>query len=222
MKNLKRVYLFLLTAGLILLVCGCIAKAQGFGITENDFKGMLEFASQVSLKEGLVKTDSAGFYIPVEITEDQAQSLYDKYYNDYLDLYAFNSRDAYLGALYSSLSGIGLGLLESHAFGYKYPGLDQDGWLQNYLTMYTGGDYLIKFYHPNKVGRGMNDIFDRRAYVKWTKFFGSKWYWTYIVHFMLKNSVASIYRGWAKYDKPFYYYEIDVDFDWIVWRLVGD
>lgn len=191
-------------------------------INKEDFKNLFGFVNEVTIKENLLQKDSAGYFYTPLLTQDQTDALFDKYYPEYIDLFAFERKDALLGALYSSISGIGLGLLESHAFGYQYPGLDKDGWLHEYLTMKTGGDQLIKLWHPNKVGRGMNDIFDRQAYKKWEKFFGKKWYLTYIVHFMVKNSVASIYRGWAKYDKPFFYYDLEIDYDWLIYRLFGE
>lgn len=189
-------------------------------ITYNEFKKLLGIIGEMSIVEGLVQQDSNGVWYSSMKTEAELQALYQMYADKYIEVYSGQSKDIYYGSGWSAMSGIGLGMLESHAFGYQYPSLNQDGWLQNWLTMDTSGDQLIKVWHPNKLGREINDVFDRLAYERLETYYG-KWYWAYLHHFVVKNTTSTMYRGWAKYGKPFYYFYIEFDLDWFLYRVFG-
>ncbi len=185
-----------------------------------EWKESVGIISEMLIKEGMLDKDSNGVWYSNIKTPEQLEALYKMYASQYVEIYSRETKDIVLGSAYSLASGFGLGMLESHAFGYRYPTLNSDGWLQNYLTMNTSGDQLIKVWHPNKIGRELNDVFDRLAYQDLEKYYG-KWYWAYIHHFVVKNTMATIYRGWAKYGKPFYYFAVEFDLSWFVGKAFG-
>lgn len=189
-------------------------------MSQREWKENVGIISEMLISEGMLGQDSNGVWYSNIKTPLELEALYEKYKLVYNDVHDYNSRDIILGSVYSTVSGIGLGMLESHAFGYTYPDLDSDGWLQNYLTMNTSGDQFFKFHHPNKIGRELNDVFDRLAYKDLEKFYGS-WLIAYAHHFVVKNTMATVYRGWAKYGKPFYYFSVEFDLSWFVERAFG-
>lgn len=189
-------------------------------MTYGEWKEHIGIISEVLIKEQMLERDSAGvWYSPVK-TEEELMATYNMYVETYRELKSYETEDVILGSSYSLMSGLGLGLLESHSFGYRYPDLSDGNWFKDWATMNTAGDQLFKLHHPNKVGREINDVFDRLAYQELETFYG-KWYWAYIHHFVVKNTMATIYRGWAKYGKPFYYFSIEFDIDWFIHRVFG-
>ena len=164
---------------------------------------MLEQTTTVSI-------DSTGkryLDLTTEIDQDAWQQ---KFLEQLRNQNAWRTKDLLWGLSKSAVSGVGLGVLESHAFGYRYPHLKSGG-LKDYLTMNTAGDGVFtKFWHPNKIGRSFNDIFDRSAYLQLKTYFNGKWYWAYACHFTIKNIVSTLVRDWAKYGDAFYSFQIDL------------
>jgi len=189
-------------------------------MTLREWKESIGIISEMLIKEGMLDKDTAGIWYSNIKTPLELEALYEQYKYEYNERHMYETKDILLGSSYSLVSGFGLGILESHAFGYTYPTLKQDEWLQDWLTMNTSGDQFFKFHHPNKVGRELNDVFDRLAYQDLEKYYG-KWYWAYIHHFVVKNTMATVYRGWAKYGKPFYYFAVEFDLSWIAYRVFG-
>lgn len=185
-----------------------------------EWKESIGIISEMLIKEGMLEKDSCGVWYSNIKTPAELEALYQKYNEQYNRVFEHETPDILYGTAWSVTSGLGLGLLESHSFGYKYPDLSEGNWYKEWATMNTSGDQLFKLQHPNKVGRELNDVFDRLAYQRLEKFYG-KWYWAYIHHFVAKNTMATIYRGWAKYGKPFYYFSVEFDLSWMLYRVFG-
>lgn len=205
---------------LILVVLTSWLNMYSQTMTLREWKESIGIISEMLIKEGMMDKDSNGIWYSHIKTPLELQALYEQYTNKYNEQHEYETKDILYGSGYSLVSGFGLGILESSEFGYTYPTLKQNGWLQNWLTMDTAGDQFFKFHQPNKIGKELNDVFDRLAYQDLEKYYG-KWYWAYIHHFVVKNTMATIYHGWAKYGKPFYYLAVEFDLSWILYRAFG-
>lgn len=180
-------------------------------LSKQEFKNLIGVTGQFLIQENLIAVDSNGyFYSKI----GDMNLLYAKFMVKYNAIFSHHSEDLYYGIGYAMVAGIGLGIQESHDFGYKYPGLG-DNFIKRWLTMNTSGDQVIKIWHPNKVGREIDNLFDQDSYYRLKKYFGGGFILPYIVHFLAKNTIASIYRSWAKYDKPFN--DFRLDFSWGFW-----
>lgn len=181
-------------------------------MSKSDLKEVIGTVSYLMIKEGLISADSNGVLYSKLKSKIEIEQFCEKVRITFVEASQYHTRDLLIGMGESSLSGIGLGMLESHAFGYRYPHLGP-GALRDYLLMNQAGDAVFtKFWHSAKVGRSLNDIFDRAGYNRLRKFYGDKWFWAYLTHFVVKNTTATFYRDWAKYGDLTYSYQIDLWF----------
>lgn len=137
----------------------------------------------------------------------------DMIYERYLDLVSYKPNDLLQGIGYSALSGVGLGAVESSEFGYT-----KSGWLPTFLKNWynssprCGGEPMYQLFGWQEVWREVDYASDRAAYESLKLFFGGKWYYALIVHWLVKNTFATVVRDKFKYDQYLYSFKLDLLF----------
>ena len=115
----------------------------------------------------------------------------------------------------SVVSGLGLGAVEAHNYGYKWNGLDEDNWFRKWATKNTGGDVWIKFGDFDKAGRTLYMAGDRYGWNKWIRFYEGNWVFALASHWIVQNTIAAGVRNFAKHGSPVWF---DID----LFRFFGE
>ena len=96
-----------------------------------------------------------------------------------------------------------MGAYQSRTANYKYsvwlPQFFQEWWKIKPNTDLVMG----KSFSWQKVFKEIDYIFDRKGYENFNRFFGGKWYYTYITHTFIKNLSAALVRHKFKYGRVF-------------------
>jgi hypothetical protein len=134
-------------------------------------------------------------------------------YQKYLDMVSYKPNDLLTGIGYSALSGVGLGAVESSEFGYQ-----KSAWLPKILKNWfdssprIGGQPMYQIFGWQEVWREVDYASDRAAYESFKLFFGGKWYYALLVHWLVKNTFATVVRDKFKYDNYLYSFKLDLLF----------
>lgn len=142
----------------------------------------------------------------VPVTED-----WNVIYNRYLDLVSYQPHDFFNGIAYSALSGIGEGAVESKEFNYKH-----SGWLPASLRNWFNsspvnfGNPSYKLFGWQEFWREVDYASDREAYSTLKIFFKGKWYLAFPVHWIIKNTFATIIRDKFRYDNFLFSFQFDL------------
>jgi hypothetical protein len=137
----------------------------------------------------------------------------DVIYERYLNLVSYKPNELLEGLGYSALSGIGLGSVESSEYGYQ-----KSGWLPVFLKDWYNnsprgdGAPMYQLFGWQEVWREVDYASDRAAYESLKLFFGGKWYYAMLVHWVIKNTFATIVRDKFKYDQYLYSFKFDLLF----------
>lgn len=131
-------------------------------------------------------------------------------YNLYVEKNSYQTSDLLKGIGYSILSGTSLGIFESNAFGYKYPHLS-GGWLKDYLTWNTPTDKVFgKIFYPQKISREALSLTTRAALNLLKKYFKGNLFFAYPCWWVLHNTIATVYRDWAKHGDASYSFDFNL------------
>jgi len=134
-------------------------------------------------------------------------------YERYLNMVSYKPNDLLQGIGYSALSGVSLGAVESSEFGYT-----KSGWLPSFLkdwynnSPHSGGEPMYQIFGWQEVWREIDYASDRAAYESLKLFFGGKWYFALLAHWLVKNTFATVVRDKFKYDKFTYSFKLDLLF----------
>lgn len=121
----------------------------------------------------------------------------------YLDKISYNHTDLLTGIFTSSLSGISMGAYQSRTANYQYSDL-LPKFVQQWWVIKPNNDMVLgKAASWQKVFREIDYIYDRKAFENLSRFFGGKWYYSYITHAFIKNLSAALIRHKFKYGRFF-------------------
>ena len=134
----------------------------------------------------------------------------DMIYENYLNLVSYKPNDLLQGIGYSALSGVGEGAVESNEFGYT-----KSGWLPGFLKEWYDSspvnngnpDYQILGWQ--NVWREVDYASDREAYESLKLFFRGQWYYALALHWIIKNTFATIIRDKFKYNNFLFSFRFD-------------
>ncbi len=144
--------------------------------------------------------------------EDPAAEV-NNLYEKYLEVISYKPEDLLEGLGLSALSGVGLGAYESHTFGYT-----NTGWMPKFLqnwynsSPHVDGEPVYTLFSWPQVWREVDYASDRAAYEELKLFFKQKWYWALLVHWIVKNTVATMVRDKFKHDNFMYSFKLDLVF----------
>lgn len=164
---------------LILFICTSFTKAQ---LSREDVKEIL-----------LIE----------EYQTENLDKAADELHRKYLDKISYEQTDLLNGIFTSSLSGIGMGVYQSRTANYQY-----SNWLPQFIEQWWNikpqTDMVLgKSVSWQKVFKEIDYIFDRKGYENLNRFFGGKWYYSYITHAFIKNLSAALIRHKFKYGRFF-------------------
>jgi hypothetical protein len=136
--------------------------------------------------------------------ESKASGLYEAY----IDKTSFRQDDIPLNTLSSFGAGFMMAMHQSNTGLYKHtewlPGFMRNWYSQSLVDVKTEKDGVFaKTFTIQKVFRELDYYQDRLAYENWNRFFGSRFYFTFPVHWIIKNFSASIFKHRMKYGKFF-------------------
>jgi hypothetical protein len=132
-------------------------------------------------------------------------------YNKYLDLVSYKPDDLLQGFGYSALSGIGEGAVESNEFGYT-----KFGWLPGFLKKWYNsspdnfGNPNYKLFSWQQVWREVDYASDREAYESFKLFFRGNWFYALLLHYLIKNTFATVVRDKFKYNNYLFSFRFDL------------
>ncbi|MFH2031999.1 MAG: hypothetical protein ABIJ40_15490 [Bacteroidota bacterium] len=152
-------------------------------------------------------------------------------YNKLMNTISWDIEDLLIGLGYSFISGIGLGMTEAKAFGYKIPSIPDHTWFKKWYNKSSAGDGIFgKSLHFNKVFRTLDYSFDRRATLRFDRYvyYGEAWWKKgleylseYALIFVSKNLTATLTRDIAKYGYLHTFEGWSLDLDYLIYRLFG-
>ena len=132
-------------------------------------------------------------------------------YNRLLDIKSYKFNDFMYAAGMSALSGIGQGAYESDTF----DGYNDIDWMPGFLQKWFVNSKLplkesnYKLFNWQMIFRETDYICDRIAYEKLNVFFKNQWYWAYLVHWIIKNTFATIVRDTFLSNHPFQSFKLN-------------
>ena len=132
-------------------------------------------------------------------------------YERYLNLISYKPIDFIRGIGFSALSGIGEGAMESNEFGYT-----KSGWLPGFLkdwyisSPFNNGNPDYQIFGWQNIWREVDYASDREAYETLKLFFRGTWYYALLVHWMVKNTFATIVRDKFRYDNFLFSFQFDL------------
>jgi hypothetical protein len=137
-------------------------------------------------------------------------SQVDIIYERYLDFVSYQPNDLLHGIGYSALSGIGEGAVESNEFGYT-----NSGWLPVFLKRWYDdspgnfGNANYNLFGWQEIWREVDYASDRAAYQSLKLFFKGKWYYALVLHWLIKNTFATIIRDKFRYNNYLFSFRFD-------------
>lgn len=142
--------------------------------------------------------------------EKDIDAVAENLYRRWVEINSWQTDDLLTGIGLSSLSGLALGAHESYTFGYQHT-----GWLPGFMQHWYGwrvntDAVFVKSFTWQKTFREVDYITDRMAFGKLKKFFKQKWYFAYAVHWVVKNTFATLIRDKFKHDRFFYSFQLDL------------
>jgi hypothetical protein len=146
------------------------------------------------------------------LLDNQNPAKADTLYRIYLEKTAYKQPEMIEGILFSAISGTSLGFYESKSFGYK-----NDGWLpgavRDWYREVNNSEFLLgKAFTWQKIWREIDYITEIKGYLNWFKYFGNRWYLAYPVHWIIKNTFATIVRDKMKYNEAFHSFNLTLIF----------
>jgi hypothetical protein len=206
------IYFVLVVVSLILLFTSSSLPQQ---FTESDMKELFGITSELMITEKIIQVRIEGqdtIYAFRMLNETERDGLFELAKERFYESRSYKFENLASGVLFSVGSGISLGVFESNAFGYDYPKL-KDGAIKDYLTWNTPTDKVFgKIFYPQKVSRELLFINSRLAMNNLQKYFNGMWYVSYPVWWIVHNTVATIYRDWAKTGNASYSFDFSLIF----------
>jgi hypothetical protein len=148
----------------------------------------------------------------LELQGEVNESKVERLYSLYLEKTSCNTNDFFLAYGLSAFSGVCLGSYESKNYGYTHIGFLPQ-FLQDWYRVENNSDKVFgKSFTWQKVFRDLDYIADRQAYQYWIRFFGDKWYLSFMAHWIVKNTFATLIRSKLKYDTYFYDFKLNLIF----------
>jgi hypothetical protein len=130
-------------------------------------------------------------------------------YEKQITMNSYQTPDLLEGIGFSAASGVSLGAFESNAFNYTH-----DQWLPKFMQQWyewnLNTDMVLgKIFMWQKVWREVDYATDRAAYSRLKKYFAGKWFIAFPIHWIVKNTFATMIRDKMKHDRFFYSFDFD-------------
>ena len=159
----------------------------------------------------IVFDSSAGKFVTKEgINWRAIQKVVD---DDYDRLQSYKIRDLTEGLMLSALSGISFGAHEAYAFNFRYSGWLGDNVLKDWYNWRPKTEAVFgRIFTWHKVWRELDYYSFNKGYEKINRYFGNKWYITYPLIWIVRNTFATMIRDKFKTDNWFYSFDIELFF----------